>query len=178
MKKFVSPFAAWAALIAVLGNANAAEVPPAAEAANAPATSQIIGDWLLACAPPVKGHKSCVMSQTLVSDKLKKPVGVLTIGRDQAGKLKGSFRLPVGVSLPAGVVVGLEKENSFAVSYTACHRTGCFASFDLTESLLEQIRKAPKISAVVQNTSKQALNFTFSTRGFPDAYAGYLKESK
>ncbi|CAA2142106.1 invasion associated locus B family protein [Hyphomicrobium sp. ghe19] len=178
MKKYASLFAAWAASMAAFGIANAAEVPPTVEAAGDPATRKIIGDWVLACTPPVKGHKSCVMSQTLVSDKLKKPVGVLTIHRDQAGKLKGAFRLPVGVSLPAGVVVGLEKENSFAVFYTACQRTGCFASFDLTEPLLEQIRKAPKISAVVQNTSKQALDFTFSTRGFPDAYAGYLKESK
>jgi len=158
------------------GVASAAEAP--APAANAQSTSQIIGDWLLACAPQVKGRKSCVMLQTLVSEKLKKPVGMLTIGKDEAGKLKASFRMPVGVSLPAGVIVGVEKENSFAVPYTECHRTGCFAPFDLTEPMLGQLRKASKISAVAQSTSKQALNLTFSTRGFPDAYAAYLKETK
>jgi invasion protein IalB len=118
------------------------------------------------------------MSQTLSSEKLNKTISVLTIGRDGGGKLKGSLRLPVGVSLPPGVVVGIENQNAFAVPYTACHRVGCFAPFDLTEPMLSQIQKSSKISVVAQSVSKQALNLKFSTRGFPDAYQIYLEESK
>ena len=44
MKNYASLFAACAASMAVFGIANAAEVPPAAEAANAPATSQATGE--------------------------------------------------------------------------------------------------------------------------------------
>ncbi|CCB66507.1 protein of unknown function [Hyphomicrobium sp. MC1] len=62
--------------------------------------------------------------------------------------------------------------------YTACHRGGCFAPFDLTEPMLSQIRKSSKISVVAQSVSKRALNLNFSTRGFPGAYQIYLKESK
>ncbi len=175
MKKIILLSAAGATLLFGFGAAGAAEVPT--QAALQP-TRQVIGDWVVECTPPEKGHKSCVMSQTLSSEKLKKTVSVLTIGRDQAGKLKGSLRLPVGVSLPAGVVVGIENQNAFTVSYTACHRIGCFAPFDLTEPMLGQIRKSSKISAVAQSVSKQALNLNFSTRGFPSAYETYLKESK
>jgi invasion protein IalB len=178
MKKFILLSAAATALLISFGVAGAAEVPAAADAANAKPTRQVIGDWVVACMPPAKGHKSCVMSQTLSSEKLKKTVSVLTIGKDQGGKLKGSLRLPVGVSLPAGVVVGIENQNAFTVPFTACHRIGCFAPFDLTEPMLGQLRKASKISAVAQSVSKQALNLNFSTKGFPSAYETYLKESK
>jgi invasion protein IalB len=126
----------------------------------------------------VKGRKTCVMSQTLVSEKLKATVSVLTIGKDQTGKLKGSLRLPVGVSLAEGVVVGLEDQTVFTVPYSTCHRSGCFAPFEVSEPMLGQIRKTSKITAVAQRPAQQALNLTFSTRGFPDAYETYLKESK
>jgi invasion protein IalB len=178
MKKFLLLSVAGAALLLGFGSAGAAEVPVSTGAASAQPTRQVIGDWVVACEPPSKGHKSCVMSQTLSSEKLKKTVSVLTIGKDQTGKLKGSLRVPVGVSLPAGVVVGIESQNAFTIPYTACHRIGCFAPFDLTEPMLGQMRKASKISAVAQSVSKQALNLNFSTRGFPSAYETYLKESK
>ena len=119
-----------------------------------------------------------MMSQTLSSARLRKTVSVFTIGKNRAGKLKGSIRLPVGVALPAGVVVGIEKQKQFTVPYSACHRIGCFAPFDLTEPMLGQMQKASEVSAVAQSVSKQALNLNFSTRGFPAAYAMYLKESR
>ena len=86
--------------------------------------------------------------------------------------------MPIGVSLPAGVVVGIANKDRFTIPYTACHRIGCFAPFDVTEPLLGQIRKSTKITVVAQSVSKQALNLNFSTRGFSDAYAAYVAESK
>ena len=124
------------------------------------------------------GHNACVMSQTLASQKLKKTISVLSIGRDRTGKLTGSLRMPIGVSLPAGVVVGVENRDPFNVPYTACHRVGCFAPFNVTEPLLGQMQKATKITVVAQSVSKQALNLNFSTRGFSDAYAAYVTKSK
>jgi invasion protein IalB len=118
------------------------------------------------------------LSQTLSSEKLKKPIAVFSIGNDHTGKLKGSVRMPVGVALPAGVVVGIEKQNPFTVPYAACHRIGCFAAFDLTEPLLGQMRRATKITVVAQSISQQALSLNFSMSGFPSAYEAYLKGSK
>lgn len=177
MNKYILRFMAGIAMAALAGAARA-EAPASVEAAKAQPVVQTIGDWLVACEAETKGHKSCVLSQTLVSEKLNKTVGVLTIDKDAAGKLKGALRLPVGVSLPAGVVVDVEGKAALTVPYAACRRSGCFAQFDLTEPLLSQMRKASKISAVVQDTSNKSLSLTFSTRGFPDAYAAYVKESK
>ncbi len=177
MKKDILRFLAGVAVVAFAGGAHA-EAPASVKTANAQPAVQAIGDWLVACEAEVKGHKSCALSQTLVSGKLNRTVSVLTIDKDAAGKLKGSLRLPVGVSLPAGVVVDIEGKAALTVPYAACHRSGCFARFDLAEPLLSQIRKASKISAVVQDTSNKPLSLTFSTRGFPDAYAAYVKESK
>lgn len=162
-----------------LSGVGGAEAPArAAQTVAAKSTRQVIGDWVVTCAPAVAAHESCIMSQTLSSEKLKKPIAVFSIGKDHSGKLKGSLRIPVGVSLPAGVVVGIEKQNPFIVPYAACHRIGCFAAFDLTEPLLGQIKRATKITVVAQSISRQALSLNFSTRGFPSAYEAYLKGSK
>ena len=177
MNKSILCLLAGVAVAAIAGAAHA-DAPVSVEAANAQPAAQAIGDWLVTCEAQVKGHKSCVLSQTLISEKFKKTVGMLTIDKNAAGKLKGSLRLPVGVSLPAGVVVDIEGQTALTVPYAACYRSGCFAQFDLTEPLVGQMRKASKISAVVQDTSNKPLSLTFSTRGFPDAYAAYVKESK
>jgi invasion protein IalB len=156
----------------------AAEMAARSEPVAAASTRQVIGDWVIACTPVADARKSCMMFQTLASAKLKSVVSVFTIGKDRAGKLKASIRLPVGVALTAGVVVDIESQNSFTVPYSTCHRTGCFAPFDLTEPMLGQMRKATKISAAAQSVSKQAFNVNFSTRGFPAAYEAYLDQSR
>ena len=167
------------ALLAGLASAAHAEVAASIDTAKAQPTNEVIGDWRVTCGPPAKGRRTCALSQTLVSAKLKKPVGVLTIRRDDAGKLKGSLRLPVGVALQAGVVLGLENQAApLTLPYATCHHTGCFAPFDVREPMLGQMGKASKITAVVQNTFKEPLNLTFSTRGFPAAYAAYVKASQ
>jgi invasion protein IalB len=160
------------------GGASAADTSAPSKGAAAGPAQQVIGDWVVACVPVGSGHKSCMLTQTLASQKLGRTVSVFAIGRDRSGKLKGSIRVPVGVALSAGVVVGVEDKNPFTVPYSACHQIGCFAPFDLTEPMLGQIRKATKISAVAQSVSQQALNLNFSTRGFPAAYEAYLKESR
>lgn len=148
------------------------------ECAHAEASRQVIGDWVVTCTPQTAGHKSCMMTQTLASGKLGKTVSVFTIGRDHTGKLKASIRVPVGVSLPEGVVVGIENGDRLKIPYSACHRIGCFAPFDLTEPLLGKMRKATKISAVAQSISQRPLALNFSARGFPAAYERYVKESR
>ena len=148
------------------------------ERAYAAASRQVIGDWVVTCARSSTGNKSCTMTQTLASEKLGKTVSVFTIGRDRGGKLKASIRVPVGVSLPDGVVVGIEGSDRFKITYSACHRIGCFAPFDLTEPLLGKIGKATKISAVARSVSQQPLALNFSARGFPAAYERYVKESR
>jgi invasion protein IalB len=186
MRQFLTLAATGAALTIGLGLSGGASMaggaaPPtrvASKAADGGLTRKVIGDWVVSCAPAAQGHKSCFMSQTLSSEKLQKPISIFTIGRDREGHLKGSLRVPVGVSLPDGVAVGVENADAFNVPYSACHRVGCFAPFDLTDELVDQMKKAGKITAVAQTVSKQALNLNFSTNGFPSAYETYLKETK
>lgn len=167
-----------AAASAMAQPASAAGTAPRSAAASTSPTRQAIGDWLVTCTPPNTKHRSCMMSQTLSSRTLKKTVSVLAIGKDRAGKLKASIRLPVGVALPAGVTVSIEHQKQFTVPYSACHRIGCFAPFDLTDTMLGQMGKTPTVSVVARSVSEQALTLNFSTRGFPAAYETFLRESR
>lgn len=142
------------------------------------ATRQIVDDWVVACVPSDGKRKSCVMSQTLASKKLNQPVGMLLFGKDRNGKLKGSVRIPVGVSLASGAVVRIARQAPFTVPFTACHRIGCFAAFDMTESLIRQFKTAGNITVEVQSVSQKPLSFNFSPRGLPGAYESYLAQSK
>jgi len=158
--------------------ATKAEAPVQAAKPSAETTREVVGDWVVACSPPKTGHKTCVMTQTLASKKLKKPVSVLLIGKDRTGKLKGSLRMPVGVSLQEGVVIRIEHQDPFTVPFAACHRIGCFAPFDLNEPLVVKLKTATNITVVAHSVSQQALRFSFSTRGFSNAYETYLAQAK
>lgn len=178
MKKICLAVAALA-VVAFAPAAKCAEPSVEIEAgASSKVARQVFGDWVVACIPMKSGHKSCVMLQTLASQKLKKPVSVFTIGKDRTGKLRGSLRVPVGVSLSDGVVVDIGKQSPFTVSYSACHQIGCFAPFDLTAPLVGKLKSAKQIAVVAHSVSKQALRFDFSTRGFPAAYEAYLAQSQ
>jgi invasion protein IalB len=167
------------AIVAIAPTAKSAETQAESmTAASSKVTRQVFGDWVVACVPQKSGHKSCIMLQTLASQKLKKPVSVFTIGKDRAGKLKGSLRVPVGVSLSEGVVVDVGKQAPFTVSYSACHPIGCFAAFDLTAPLIGNLKSAKQIAVIAHSVSQQALKFDFSTRGFPAAYERYVAQSK
>jgi invasion protein IalB len=166
-------------IVTIAPTAKSAEAPAESIAAAASkVTRQVFGDWVVACVPQKSEHRSCIMLQTLASQKLKKPVSVFTIGKDRTGKLKGSLRLPVGVSLAEGIVVDIGKQAPFTVPYSACHPIGCFAPFDLTAPLVGDLKSAKRIEVVAHSVSQQALKFDFSTRGFPAAYERYLAQSK
>lgn len=178
MKRLCSTIAALA-IVAIAPTAKGAEA--AAEsvaAASSNVARQVFGDWVVACVPQKSGHQSCIILQTLASRKLKKPVSVFTIGKDRTGKLRGSVRVPVGVSLSEGVVVDIGAQGPFTVSYSACHPIGCFAPFDLTAPLVGDLKSAKQIAVVAHSVSQQVLRFDFSTRGFPAAYERYVAQSK
>jgi hypothetical protein len=114
----------------------------------------------------------------IAESKLEQPVSVFFIGRDGTGKLKGSLRMPVGLALKDGVVVGVEDREAFKVPYAACHRIGCFAPFDLSARSLGELKSATNISVVAHSVSHSALRFNFSGRGFARAYDTYIAWSK
>lgn len=178
MNRSIALRAAVVAAVLGVGIADIQAVARASPASPIKSTRQVIGDWVVACVPTTAGHKSCVMSQALASKKLQQRVSVFSIGTDQTGKLKGSFRVPVGVALKEGVVVDVENRDPFTVPYAACHRVGCFAPFDLNAPLLGKLKAATKITVVVHSVSQQALQFNFSARGFANAYEVYVAQSK
>lgn len=178
MRQVLIRFSIFAAFVLASNSTTRAEGPmQVAKASAETATREVIGDWVVTCSPKA-GHKTCVMSQTLASKKLRQPVGALMIGKDRTGKLKGSLRMPVGVSLREGVIIKIEHQDPLAVPFTACHRIGCFAPFDLSEPLVGKLKTATNITVVAHSVSQQALSFNFSARGFPSAYETYLAQSK
>jgi invasion protein IalB len=179
MRNVLLRFGAAATFVLTSCVATKAEVPAQAAKQRAEtATREVVGDWIVACSSPKTGHKTCVMSQTLASKKLKQPVSVLLIGKDRTGKLKGSLRMPVGVSLQEGVVIRIEHQDPFTVPFATCHRIGCFAPFDLSEPLVGKLKTASNITVVAHSVSQQALSFNFSTRGFSNAYETYMAQAK
>jgi invasion protein IalB len=177
MRNVFLRFGAAATFVLTSCVATKAEAPVQAAKPSAETTTrEVIGDWVVACSKA--GRKTCVMSQTLASKKMKQPVSVLLIGKDRTGKLKGSLRMPVGVSLQEGVVIRIEHQDPFTVPFAACHRIGCFAPFDLNEPLVGKLKTASNITVVAHSVSQQALRFNFSTRGFSNAYETYLAQAK
>lgn len=140
-------------------------------------STKTVGDWVVKCSQIAEGRKTCVMSQTLSNAKSRRPISVWSIGRNPAGKLTGTIRMPTGVSLRAGVVVGTENSKTFNVGYSTCVRFGCFAPFELTTPLMDRFRKTSRVTAVAQ-IGNRPLSLSFSLRGFPKAYETFLQETK
>lgn len=177
-RRFFGLAAASVLLWAGFGSASSAEKLKGTDSLSVNKESRMtVGDWIVVCDERAEGKKSCLMSQTLSSARSGKTLSTLTIGKDRKGKLTGSFRFPVGMSLADGVVVDVE-DKAFNVAYSTCLKVGCIAPFEFTEALLGQTQKAKKMTATVQNGTQGPLALEFSLRGFSEAYQAYRNASE
>lgn len=129
--------------------------------------------WLLLCQ---KDNQNCkayahiktdnnVIASTLTLQKI-------TFKKGQAPKTVAIIMLPLGLHIPSGIKVSIDKKISFNANLIECKTKGCRAAFDANEKILTHLKNGEKFYIrLVDSTSRKSLQLTYSLKGFSKTYA-------
>jgi invasion protein IalB len=164
---------------------SAASQQKAADPANAGSNrgpqkewKEAFDDWIVACVQASTGKKSCVMSQTLSNAQTRQIVGVLSVGKDEAGKLFANVQTPLGFLVHAGLKLAIDAQPAVQVPIRTCLNNGCLGVLELDAKAAGDFQKATKLVVSMQSLDGQPINVTYSANGLQKAYAKLLDESK
>ena len=99
---------------------------------------------------------------------------------EQAGEDKKLFRitLPLGMQLPQGTRMILDKEEPLTGRYVVCLPNGCMADFDVTKDFVGKLKKGQQIVLQGINLPGQAASYLLPLTDFAKANEGPATDPK
>lgn len=130
---------------------------------------QNFDDWGLECVTVVNGKQECHLFQRILWDDNGGEAllaHVLLVERN--GKSVPRLRLiaPLGMYLPAGVMLHLGKEKEFVAPFQFCIAGGCFVNLDLADDVVVEINKTEVLHAAYQQPDGTVGSVDISLKGF------------
>ena len=86
--------------------------------------------------------------------------------------------VPLGMAIPPGVQVRIDKEKPIPLKYTICHAAGCTAEIPATEEIVAKLRKGSRMVVAAINIAGKAIGFPVPLNGFTKAYEGDPVDNK
>ncbi len=89
-------------------------------------------------------------------------------------KLQLLVRVPTAYALvmPAGVQLKIDEGQPIQLQYAICFPTSCQVQLELTNELLEQMRKGKQMVVAAMNIQQKTMGFPVPLTGFAKAYEG------
>ncbi|MCX5512302.1 invasion-associated locus B family protein [Kaistia algarum] len=144
--------------VPTLGGADAASPPPG---------------WVSACSAPSRdGPLECRMEQRAVLKQTGQLVASVTI-RVPADTKKPVLlvRVPLGLSLEAGVTLDVDGAKGRSLPLQTCDAGGCYAGSPLPADFLAALQKGNTLDLIFQNLDKAPIKLQMPLAGFSDAYS-------
>jgi invasion protein IalB len=157
--------------------------PAAGAPAGAPGTTPLAGDaaaedaWVKLCmkSDQTQNKEICLINH----EGLEPNTGMVLIAaavRKVEGeeKLQLLVRVPTAYALvmPAGVQIKIDESQPIQLQYAICFPTSCQVQLELTNELLEQMRKGKQMVVAAMNIQQKTMGFPVPLTGFAKAYEG------
>ena len=175
-------FVGLATLAVGVSGANAQTAPqqPAAAAPAAPAQagqrpSVIPAEWFKVCSNQ-GDNKICNTQYTLIADtrQLITAVNLISVEGKVNQKVIQAV-VPTGRVIPAGVQIKVDEAAPKTLNYSVCFPDRCIAEAELTDDLVNAMKKGNQLTVTSINFQRQANPVPVSLKGFTDAYEGEPK---
>ena len=128
------------------------------------------GDWRVHCNASEGAPSVCIMVQEVVFKKTGKRILQFVIRYAQnADTLIGDIILPLGIYLPAGVTMQIDKGQVFEIPVELCtdgRMRGCRARFSFDAALLAKSKAGDKANIVFQDSRQTSVPVPVSLAGF------------
>jgi invasion protein IalB len=172
--KFLRATLAGALALGILsfGSASSQTAPAGGDAAPVqPSETKPFGDWTVRCYP-VKTPSPCDMFELLANKQSGQRVLSVSIAYMPSGDRHViQIAVPLGVSIPRGLVLTSDAYTSPALHYRRCDRGGCYVEMLLPNETITSLASAGTQAKIrIFAVTGKAFEIPFSLNGFGDAH--------
>ena len=129
-------------------------------------------DWQIRCdTPPGAQSEQCALMQSVVAED-RANVGLTVIVLKTADNKSRVLRViaPLGVLLPAGLGLTIDKADVGRAGFVRCLPRGCFAEVVMDGNLIKQMRTGQTATFIIFQTPEEGIGFPMSLKGFGEGY--------
>jgi invasion protein IalB len=144
----------------------------AAESAPQGAVRDKHGDWVTRCeTPPGAAHEQCAIVLSVV-DQDRPNLILVVIVLNTADRKTRLMRViaPLGVLLPPGVSLRIDKADAGRLSFLQCLPNGCIAQLAMDEALIDKLKSGTTATLGVFQTPEEGIGVQAPLAGFKEAY--------
>lgn len=129
-------------------------------------------DWQIRCdTPPGAQSEQCALMQSVVAED-RANVGLTVIVLKTADNKNRVLRViaPLGVLLPAGLGLTIDKAEVGRAGFVRCLPRGCFAEVVMDDNLMRQLRTGQSATFIIFQTPEEGIGFPLSLKGFGEGF--------
>jgi invasion protein IalB len=158
-------------LVLAAGITGAAMAQDAPQAPPAPTDVSNIGDWTVHCYA-VNSPNPCEMVYAVVDKNTRQRVLAVTIAYvPSADKHLLLVGVPLGISIPKGLVIQTDTVTTPVLHYRRCDQAGCYVEMVLENAMVDQISHSGANAAVrIFSDSGKNFDLHLSLNGFAGAH--------
>ena len=130
------------------------------------------GDWQLRCETPAGAKaEQCALVQYLAAEDRPNLTLVVIVLKtaDNRGYLLRVVA-PLGVLLPSGLGLKIDKTDVGRAGFVRCLTTGCVAEVVMDENLIKQFSAGVQATFIVFQTPEEGVGIPLSMKGFGDGF--------
>ncbi|HZS64796.1 MAG TPA: invasion associated locus B family protein [Xanthobacteraceae bacterium] len=129
-------------------------------------------DWQIRCdTPPGAQTEQCALMQSVVAED-RANVGLTVIVLKTADHKSRVLRViaPLGVLIPAGLGLVIDKTDVGRAGFVRCLPRGCFAEVVMDDKLIGQLRNGQTATFIIFQTPEEGIGFPLSLKGFGEGF--------
>ena len=136
-------------------------------------------DWVVRCENPEDTEdKSCFLFQRVALNSGQTVLSVTVAYPQTSEEAAAVFRLPLGIFLPAGAVIQVDKNEPIKLVVQRCDQKGCWAPLKLDTTTLTLLKKGHEAKVGFNNTGGKIIAVPLSLKGFTSGFKEITKKNR
>ena len=158
--------------IALSAQAKPTQTAPPPAAAAVPATPE--SNWITRCASRTRaGAVECTIEQSVIKNDTRQVIVLFRVRVPPDTRAPVMMaQLPLGLYLPAQVVLHVDDRKAGEFPPQTCDASGCYISGPLPTELLAQLSAGKLLKFSFQNLARETIDVSMPLAGFAAAYEG------
>ncbi len=131
-----------------------------------------LSKWITKCAAP-KGKTAahCTIQQTIIVSKTRQRLLSFTVKVPSDAPLPAlMIQLPLGLFLPDGIKVQIDKHFPQQLEIQTCNSEGCFAGSAISSDMLASMIRGKRLTITFSNLAKKKITVPVVLEGFGQSY--------
>lgn len=133
-------------------------------------TTERVQDWTVRCTKTTP--QRCEMVQSVKERESNRDILMIIIGyRENERQPRALILMPLGVLLPPGLGIQVDKAEPRGLPFRHCEPGGCLAPWNMSDSDVASLKGGTQLTVIATDQAGKQVGLPVSLKGFTAAYA-------